>query len=172
MADRCSEAHSLSVKRNSNLCFTEIRRKKGRINPAYQLELTRTAEVKSPERASCLISSVLTFTFFSPANPVMCVSPIYRLQQNRDWLLCACRIRWEFKKERSPSAFKTSIQSRSSPLCRGRQNEEVPGGGREKKREFLADHYLTKGEAISTATTSYSPPPLQQHFITANFMYN
>lgn len=150
------------LKKNSNLCFTEIRRKKGRINPAYQLELTRTAEVKSPERVSCLISSVLTFAFFSPANPVMCVSPIYRLQQNRDWLLCACRIRWEFKKERSPSAFKTSIQSRSSPLCQGRQNEEVQTDGRtsagEKSGSFLLTTIRHRGKQ-SALQPLLTPPP-------------
>lgn len=80
-------------------------------------------------------------------------------------------------KERSPSAFKTFIQSCSSPLrsagprrmrsCRRADGQRRAGGdGMKHAKEFLADHYLTHrlGKAISAATDSYfSPAPAFYH---------
>lgn len=56
----------------------------------------------------------------------MYVSPIYRLQQNRDWLLCACPIRWEFKKRGLPQPSR-HLFSPAPLLCAppGQQNEKL-----------------------------------------------
>ena len=126
------------------------------------------------EGFQCRISQFLTFTFSAPGNPVMYVSPIYRLQQNRDWLLCACPIRWEFLKREVSLSLQDiySVPLLSSVLrlanrmrsCRQIDGQQRAGGdGMKLTKEFLADHYLThtgraEGKAISTATNSYFSP--------------
>lgn len=100
----------------------------------------------------------------------MYVPPIYWLQQNRDWLLCACPIRWEFKKRGLPQPSDIYSVLLLSPLlcqanrmrsCRQTDRQQQAGGdGMKHTREFLVDHYLThrQGKAISTATNSYFSP--------------
>lgn len=100
----------------------------------------------------------------------MYVPPIYWLQQNRDWLLCACPIRWEFKKRGLPQPSDIYSVLLLSPLlcqanrmrsCRQTDGQQQAGGdGMKHTREFLVDHYLThrQGKAISTATNSYFSP--------------
>ena len=69
----------------------------------------------------------------SPANPVMCVSPIQRLQQNRDWLLCAVLSDGSFKKRglpqpsRHPFSPALLCQAHRMRRCRRTDGQTVVG---------------------------------------------
>ena len=118
----------------------------------------------------------------------MCVSPIQRLQQNRDWLLCAVLSDGSFKKRglpqpsRHPFSPALLCQAHRMRRCRRTDGQTDSGGQVETGWRTLKTFLLTtiwhtgSRKAISTAANSYFffffffPP--QQHFITANVIYN
>lgn len=119
----------------------------------------------------------------SPANPVMCASPIHRLQQNRDWLLCAVLSDGSFKKRglpqpsRHPFGPALLCQAHRMRCCRRTDGRTDGDGQVETGWSTLKTFLLTtiwhtgRRKAISTAANSYFFPP-HQHFITANVIYN
>lgn len=99
----------------------------------------------------------------SPANPVKCASPIHRLQQNRDWLLCAVLSDGSFKKRGLPQPSRHPFGP--ALLCQAHRmrlqtdgrtdgRRRAGGDGMKHTKDFLADHYLTHRQEESNQHSS------------------
>lgn len=109
----------------------------------------------------------------------MHVSPIYWLQQNHDWLLCACPIRWEFKKRglaqpsRHPFSPAPLLFLSARPTEWETADGQTDGSGQDEAHSsFVLITIWHAGRGKQSARQPILTFLLDQYFITANFISN